>query len=60
MLRRLCRKEAQRAVGRVPLRDVLRSLQREGLIVRFRVRATVVEVHAPRTLPFLFDVGEPQ
>lgn len=51
----LDRRAAQRAVGRVPLNDVLRSLQRQRIIVHFRVKPTVVVVEAERVLGFFFE-----
>ena len=51
---RFCRHEAQRAVGRVPLRDVLLSLKRSGLIVGFRIHEECIIVRVERTLPFMF------
>jgi hypothetical protein len=56
----LCRREAQEAVGRVPLRDVLLSLRRSGLIVAFRLNDDVLVVKVERTLPFLFGTCDLQ
>jgi hypothetical protein len=53
--RRLDRRAAQDAVGRLPLRDVLLSLRRAGLIRGFRLEATALVVKADRTLPFMFE-----
>lgn len=58
VVRRLPRVEAQRAVGRVPLRDVLVSLKRSNLILRFRLTESVVIVHAESALPFLFESND--
>ena len=53
--RRLCRRAAQEAVGRIPLRDVLLSLRRAGLILGFRLEPDALVVRTTRTLPFMFD-----
>ena len=53
----LPRATAQAAVGRVPLRDVLLSLKRQRIIVRFRLRQDVVVVEAERVLGLFFDGG---
>ncbi len=50
-----CRRRAQEAVGRTPLRDVLLSLRRAGLIVSFRIHPERIVVEVERTLPFLFE-----
>jgi DNA-binding FadR family transcriptional regulator len=52
---RLCRLAAQAAVGRHPLRDVLLSLRRAGLILSFRLQDDVLVVKAQRTLTFMFE-----
>ena len=52
---RLCRLQAQEAVGRLPLRDVLLSLRRAGLILSFRLQDDVLVVRARRTLTFMFE-----
>jgi hypothetical protein len=57
---RLCRLAAQAAVGRVPLRDVLLSLRRAGLIVSFRLHDDVLVVKAQRTLSFMFETVDRQ
>ena len=49
----LTRVEAQRAVGRTSIGDVLKSLKRAGLVQRYRVGPEVVTVEAPSTLTFL-------
>lgn len=51
----ICRRRAQAAVGRTPLRDVLLSLRRAGVIVAFRIHADRIVVEVERTLPFLFE-----
>lgn len=56
--RRLCRRAAQEAVGRLPLRDVLLSLRRAGLILAFRLEPDALVVKADPTLPFLFDTAD--
>jgi hypothetical protein len=55
VVHRLDRREAQQAVGRTPLNDVLRSLQKRKIIVRFRVKPTVIVVEAERVLGFFFE-----
>jgi len=53
----MCRVEAQRAVAPTPLRDVLLSLRRNGVIVHFRLKPKVVVIEAERVLGFFFDGG---
>lgn len=55
---RLCRREAQAAAGRAPLRDVLLSLRRSGLIIGFRLDKRTLVVKARRTLTFMFETHD--
>jgi DNA-binding FadR family transcriptional regulator len=57
-LHTVSREVAQRAVGRVSLRDVLRSLQRAHVVSRYRVKGSVVEIEAPVTLGVLIAAPE--
>ena len=52
----LTRKEAQQAVGRTPLRDVLLSLKKSRLVLRFRITAHAVRIETRSTLAFLVDL----
>jgi hypothetical protein len=52
----LTRKEAQQAVGRTPLRDVLLSLKKSRLVLRFRITAREVRIETRSTLAFLVDL----
>lgn len=49
------RRVAQAAVGRTPLRDVLLSLKRSKMILRFRIHEETVVVEYTSTLLFLFE-----
>lgn len=53
----MCRKEAQRAVAPTQLRDVLLSLQKNRVIVRFRLKPKTVVIEAERVLGFFFAEG---
>ena len=52
---RIGRREAQKAVGRVPVRDVLLGLKAGGLIRGFRVTDLWVSVEADRALEILVE-----
>jgi hypothetical protein len=52
----LKRREAQQAVGRTPLRDVLLSLKKSRLVLRFRITADEVRIETHSTLAFLVDL----
>lgn len=58
----LTRSEAQRAVGCYSLHDVLMSLKKSRLVLRFRVTAEEVRIETRSTLAFLVDlhVGSPR
>lgn len=57
-LHTLSKQEAQRAVGHLSLYDVLKALQREKVVLRFRVLADVIVVEAPFKLALLASVHE--
>jgi hypothetical protein len=52
----LSRQEAQRVVGRTPLRDVLLSLKKSRLVLRFRITARMVRIETRSTLAFLVEL----